>query len=153
MPLLGMARAYSKNADSSSPKAMTALMGGHIDLVGTGIGGDVQNIQMGKLRVIAVASEKRLRGEVGNIPTWREQGIDAVVASTRTIVGPKGMSEAQKAYWDDVFAKLVQLNEWKKFDEESFSEAFYQNSMESKKFLEAQYGQFKAVLTDLGLAK
>ena len=68
-------------------------------------------------------------------------------------VGPKGMSQAQIEYWDDVFAKVVQLDEWKKFQTAGSSETFYLNSKESKKFLEDQYGQFKAIITDLGLAK
>ncbi len=137
----------------SSTKAMTALMGGHIDLATASIDSVLQHIQTGKIRVIAVASEKRFWGEASNVPTWKEQGINAIIANARTVVGPKEMSEAQTAYWDDVFAKLVQLDEWKKFEKEGFSESFYQNSKESKKFLGAQYGQFKAVLTDLGMAK
>ncbi len=137
----------------SSSKGMMALMGGHIDLTMCSVDSVFQHVQTGKVRVIAVGSEKRLEGEVSKFPTWKEQGFNIVISNSRTVMGPKGMSEAQMAYWDDVFAKLVQLNEWKKFEKDGFSQPFYLKSTEAKKFFDSEFGRIKAVLTDLGMAK
>ncbi len=137
----------------ASSKAMMALMGGHIDLTMCSVDSAWQHVRTGKIRVIAVASEKRFGGEISTIPTWKEQGINTVISNTRTVMGPKGMSEAQMAYWDDMFAKLVQLDGWKKFEEDGFSQPFYLNSKETKRFFESEYGRIKAILTDLGMAK
>ncbi len=137
----------------SSAKGMIALMGGHIDLVTISAGSILQHIQTGKVRAIAIASKERLWGEIAGIPTWREQGLDVLISDIKGMMGPKGMSQAQIDYWDDVLGKFVQMDEWKKYEKEDFSVSFYQNSKESRKFFEGQYSQFKSVLTDLGLAK
>ncbi len=138
--------------DSTADSTM-ALLGGHVDLVTSTATAVAEHAEAGKVRIIAVASEKRLPGKLAGVPTWREQGINSISANTRTVVGPKGMTQAQLAYWDDKFLAFVQTAEWKKWLVDNLAETIYLNSGESKKFLEAQYGQFKAVLTDLGLAK
>ena len=136
-----------------SSKAMMALMGGHVDLVASSVDSSLQHIQTGKIRPIALTSEKRLWGEVSNVPTWKEQGINVVYADIRAIVGSKGITDAQADYWDDAFAKLLQTDEWKKFRKDGFSESFYQNRKQCKEFLDTQYELHKSILTGLGLAK
>jgi len=47
------------------------------------------------------------RQDRAETPTWVEQGYDAVFSNWRGFVGPKGMTPAQIAYWDGIFAKVV----------------------------------------------
>ena len=56
-------------------------------------------------------------------------------------------------YWDNVFAKLVQLPEWKQELEKKLEEDTYLNSRETRKLMDGQYAELTAVLSDLGLAK
>lgn len=137
----------------SSSKGMTALMGGHVDVYACAVDAAVAHMQAGRVRALAIGSEKRLRDEVSAVPTWREQGFNVLASDIRFIVAPRGISDAQIAFWDDVFAKTVQSEEWKKFDASGYSVPFYLNSRESAKYLEARYNQYRAVLTDLGIAK
>jgi putative tricarboxylic transport membrane protein len=71
----------------------------------------------------------------------------------RGVVGPKGLSRAQIAYWDDVLGKAVKTEAWKKDLEQSQVEDIYRNSTETAKYLRAQYDEARVILTDLGLAK
>ncbi len=56
------------------------------------------------------------------------------------VAGPKGMSAAQIAYWENAFARLTQTEEWKKDLEQNLFENTYMNSADARKYLQAQYG-------------
>lgn len=138
---------------SSSGEVAASLLGGHVDVATSPASQMMQHAAAGRARIIAVASERRLSGALAAIPTWKEQGVPAVSANWRNVVGGKGMSDAQLAYWDRVFAQLVEQPEWKKAAEASLIESIYLNSAESRKQLDQLYEQLTVTLRALGLAK
>lgn len=134
-------------------EVMTALLGGHVDVVPTSASNTLQHLQAGRMRALAVSAPRRMRGVLATAPTWREQGLNAVFANWRGVIGPRGLSAAQIAYWDEIFARLVETDEWKKDLERDLWKPNYLNSAESAKYLKAQYDELKAILAELGLAK
>ena len=140
-------------AFSGSTEGITALLGGHIDLVASPASGVLQLVQAGKARILAVASEKRLTGALAGIPTCKELGLPVIAANWRSIVGPGGLSAEQVRYWDDAFARVSRLPEWKRGLETKLEEETYLNAADTKKYMEAQYEELKNVLSELGLAK
>jgi putative tricarboxylic transport membrane protein len=93
-----------------------------------------------------------MSGPLADVPTWREQGIDAVVSNWRGIVGPKDMTAAQIAYWDDVFAKTIATAEWKQELERSQLEQHYLDSKNAHGFLDAEYGRIADIMRKISLA-
>jgi len=140
-------------AFSGSADGVTALLGGHIDVVASPGSGVLAHVKAGRLRMLAVSAEQRLGGELSSVPTWKELGIPAVAANWRSVVGPRGMSEPQVLYWDDVFGKLARLPEWKQDLEAKLVENTYLNSRDTRKLMDAQHAELTAVLAELGLAK
>jgi putative tricarboxylic transport membrane protein len=140
-------------AFNSAGDGITALLGGHIDLASTPPSAVLQHVQAGKLRVLALTSPTRAHGELANVPTWKEQGVDSTHEVWRGLIGPRGMTRAQIAYWDDVLGKLAKTDAWKKDLEQSQIENIYRNSTETAKYLKAEYEESSVILTDLGLAK
>ncbi len=138
---------------ASSGESMTALFGGHVDMVPSAVANIVAPLQEGRVRVIGVTSPQRMQGVLAPVPTWKESGINVVTGYWRGVVGPPGMSPAQIAFWDDVFARLVRTDEWKMELERSAADNEYINSRDSKQFLDSQYEELKRILTDLGLVK
>lgn len=58
-------------------EAMTALQGGHVQVFTGDAAEAMQQIKAGaKIRILAVMNDKRLAGELANIPTAAEQGHD-----------------------------------------------------------------------------
>ena len=137
----------------SGGEAMTALLGGHVGLVATPSANAIPNLQAGKMRVLAVAAPKRLDGALAGVPTWKEQGADIIVTNWRPIIGPSGLTAPQIAFWEGVFAKLSEAQEWKNEIARDGSVSHYMGSRELASYFDAQYAQFKAILTDLGLAR
>jgi len=136
-----------------SAEGVTALLGGHIDVAASPPSVMLPHVKAGRARFLAVASEKRLSGELATVPTWKELGIQAVASNWRSVVGPKGLSEEQVRYWDGVFSKMVALPEWRHDLEARLVEYTYYNARDTRKLMEAEYAVLAATLADLGLAK
>jgi len=140
-------------AFNSAGDGITALLGGHIDLASTPPSAVLQHVQAGKLRVLALTAPTRAHGELANVPTWKELGVNSTHEVWRGLIGTRGMTRAQIAYWDDVLGRLVKTDAWKKELEQTQIENVYRNSAETVKYLKAEYDESRVILTDLGLAK
>jgi len=138
---------------NSSGASITALMGGHIDLVVGPVSIAARRAKTGEIRALAVTAPTRRSGALASIPTWKELGIDAVVDNWRGIIGPTGMPPQEVAYWDRVFERMFQQEEWKKNVERNFWDNAALTSRESAKYLDATYLQLKRALAELNLAK
>ena len=132
---------------------MTAALGGHVDVIATLTSNVLPHVQSGKLRLIGISSARRLGGELAQVPTLKEQGVDAVLANWQGVIGPPKLTPAQVAYWDGVFSRLVKTDEWRADQERNFWESDYLNSQEYVRFLKTDYDQAKTIFTDLGLAR
>jgi tripartite-type tricarboxylate transporter receptor subunit TctC len=104
------------------------------------------------MRILGISTAKRA-ANLPEVPTFREQGYDVVIDGWYVFVGPKHMTAAQIAYWDDIFARTVRTDEWKKFIDSTGWEAGYKNSQQTVDYLRKEYAEAKAILTELGLAK
>jgi putative tricarboxylic transport membrane protein len=71
----------------------------------------------------------------------------------RGVIGPKGMTTAQIAWWDGVLAKAVATDEWKKALEQNTWEANYLNSAQTRKLFDSEYADYRTILGDLGMIK
>lgn len=137
----------------SSAESAVAALGGHVDVVAASASQVLTHVRSGAMRLLAVSAPKRLGGELAAIPTLREQGIDTVVNNFRLMIGPSGLTAAQIAYWDQIMAKVVQTEEWKKDLERNLAENTYLNSRDLRKYLDAEYAELKGLLTAMGMAK
>ncbi len=138
---------------NGSTEGITAMLGGHLDVAATPAGSILAHVQSGRARVLAVSSAQRLGGDFAGVPTWKELGFAVVAANWRSVVGPKGLSDEQQRFWDEVLGKLAQLPEWKQELQAKLEEDSYLNSRDTRRYMSAQYGELAALLTDLGLAK
>jgi tripartite-type tricarboxylate transporter receptor subunit TctC len=87
---------------SGGGPSITALMGGHVNAVSVSPPEGVSQLQAGKLRIIALFSEKRFE-LFPNAPTVKEQGIDFTMGMWRGLVAPKGTPAAAIAKLHDAF--------------------------------------------------
>ena len=136
-----------------SAESLTALLGGHIELVSTGAGNAAPHLAAGKLRVLGVSSGQRLPGTMAGVPTWKEQGVDLVYGSWRSVVGPKGLTAEQVAFWENALRKVVETADWKAELERNYWGDFFMTGAEFKKVIDREYREMKAVLVELGLAR
>lgn len=134
-------------------ESITALLGGHIQLVASTVTSAIGQVQGGKARMISLASPRRMPGRLADVPTLREQGYDVALSNFRVLVGPKGLTAPQIAFWENAMARVVATEEWKKDLESQYWEAHFLKSRETMSYLDNEYRITKAVMTELGVAK
>ena len=136
-----------------SSESLTALLGGHIELVSTGAGNAAPHLAAGKLRVLGVSSSQRLPGTMAVVPTWKEQGLDLVYGSWRSVVGAKELTPEQVTFWENALRKVVESADWKAELERNYWGDFFMTGAEFRKTIDSEYRAMKGVLVELGLAK
>ncbi|SEO83918.1 Bug family tripartite tricarboxylate transporter substrate binding protein [Aquisalimonas asiatica] len=155
--IAGMAAAAGLDADqvnyipfSGGGEAMTNLMGGHVDAVITGAGEAMGQVEGDRLRALGVASPERLSA-MSEVPTVKEQGVDYTFEIWRGVMGPKDMPDEAVAYYEQVFAAMVETERW---DEEAGQLGWmtdFQDAEAFGEFLDEQQEEFADVLDALGL--
>ena len=68
-------------------------------------------------------------------------------------MGPKGLKAPEIAYWDQVFSKIAQSEEWRKDAEQQMWSVDYTLSADTRKHLDREHETLKTILTELGLTK
>lgn len=137
----------------SSGESISALLGGHIDLHIGSVGPLVKQVEAGKVRVIALTSDKRLGGAYASIPTWKEQGIAGTFNTWRGLWAPKGLTAEHLAFWDDVLQQTARDAQWQETLAANHWQSDYRNSGATMRYLDAVHAELRDVLQALGLAK
>lgn len=91
-------------------EATAAILGGNVTIGGSGYSEFAEYIKAGKMRAIAVTSDKRLPGI--DVPTLKEQGIDVVIGNWRGVFGAPGISAAQRQALTEMVVKATKSKAW-----------------------------------------
>lgn len=134
-------------------EAIAALLGNNADMIATDASGVTEYLKAGKIRVLAVTSDERLGGDLKDIPTLKEQGIDATFTIWRGVFGPPDMPSDAKAFWEGKLKELSESDAWKKELEANGWESEYRGSEDFTKFLDEQDKLVTELLTSLGMSK
>ena len=137
----------------SSAESMTNLLGGHLDVVSASAVNVISLMKTGKIRVIAVAAAERLGGDLAEVPTWREQGVDAVYSSSQGVLGARGLGAAQIAFWEGVLERVTSTPEWQAFLAKNHWKPRFLRHAEARRYLDAEAEVARSLLGDLGLLK
>lgn len=92
---------------------VTALMGGHIDIMISNASEIYPQAESKSVRVLAVGSEKKI-DLYPNVPTYKESGFDYVQVAMRGIGAPKGVDAKHIKFLSDAMKKSFDDPEFKK---------------------------------------
>ena len=136
-----------------SAEAITAVLGGHLDVAVAGAVNAIPHVSAGRMRVIGVAAPQRLGGPLAVAPTWREQGVDLVYGNWRAVFAPKSLTPAQLAFWESALRRMAEAPEWKADLEKNHWTEHFKTGAALHQELEQDYIWLKTTLVELGLAK
>jgi putative tricarboxylic transport membrane protein len=94
--------------------ALTAIAGGHIDAAATNPGNVKPFIDAGKVRVLAVSSDKRLE-DFPDVPTYKERGWDVVRYQWRGMMAKSGTPKPALDRLVAAMQKAQQTAEWRAY--------------------------------------
>lgn len=130
--------------------AIAGMLSGQIDVVsGTAVTAP-PFLASGRVRAIAVIAPRRLAGSLAQVPTAKEQGVDASFTNWRGVVGPKGMRAEQVAFWVQALAEASKTDLWQKDLERNFWSPNFQAGPAFDRFLREQVEAFRTIWTEIG---
>ena len=102
------------------------------------------------MRIIGLSTAQRSL-TLPDVPTFREQGFDVVIDGWTVIVGPRGLSPTQVAYWEAMLENTVNHGDWKKYLE-TFSWIWeFKKSQATLDYLKKEHDAARQMLVDLGM--
>lgn len=88
-------------------ESFTALLAGYVQAVSGDVSEAAMHAGSGRIRVLAVLSDKRLPGPLAHIPTAREQGFDLVWPIIRGVYMGPGVPDKDYRKWVAVFDRMM----------------------------------------------
>ncbi|MCW2634739.1 MAG: hypothetical protein JWQ99_1106 [Blastococcus sp.] len=126
------------------------ILGGDVAFAATGIGEVAESAAGGKVRILAVTSERPVEGV--DAPTLTDEGVDLVFANWRGIVAPPGIKDADTQKWIDAVTTMHDSDAWTKtLADQGWTDAFLTGD-EFSSFLDDESSRVQSVMSDLGLA-
>ena len=137
----------------SGGEAMVALLGGNLDMFYPNPGEALAQFEAKKVRILAVASEKRLAA-APDIPTLRELGYDASFQQVRSIAAPPDLPKEAVQYFEGLFRKLADSPTWKeKYIKENMLTWDYKTGAETQKLWEQNNETCSRIMKEMGVIK
>ncbi|HEV2575280.1 tripartite tricarboxylate transporter substrate-binding protein [Methylocella sp. CPCC 101449] len=137
-------------AFSGGGPATAALLGSQVAAGISGYGEFGEQIKAGKLRVLAISSDKRIEGI--DAPTLKEQGIDVELFNWRGVFAPPGVNDAQRTAMIAVIEKLAASKEWAETCKRQDWTQITLSGPDYGKFITDETARIGGILKELGLA-
>lgn len=139
-------------AYGSGGESIAAVMEGTAKAMISSLGEVMGVLNGGELRLLAFSGGKRLHGNLSNVPTLREAGVDLEWQNFRYAMGGPAMPAHAVKYWQDTLGKMVKTKTWQDtLARYNWSDEFMINGFD--KYLAETQGQVSAVLQRLGMTK
>ena len=137
----------------SGGEVMNNVLGGQVGAAWANPSEAVGQLEGKTARALAVTAPQRLGGQLADIPTFKEQGIDLVVQQWRGVGGPKGMSAEIVQYLETFFQRAAQTKAWNDYVQRGQLINAYLNGRETLALLDEEYKTLDKIFTDLGLKR
>ncbi|GHC86822.1 tricarboxylic transport TctC [Nocardiopsis terrae] len=131
-------------------EAMTSLLGGHVDAAVVGTGEALGMLESGDMRAVGISSPERVEA-VSDVPTLVEQDVDFTFDIWRGVMAPGDLDGAQVAYYEELFAELMDTEAWQEESARLGWTDAYQDSEEFGAFLDDTRDEYAEILTEVGL--
>ncbi|HMN94766.1 MAG TPA: tripartite tricarboxylate transporter substrate binding protein [Hydrogenophaga sp.] len=135
----------------SSGDSMTALLGGHVEVVSATVPTVMPHHQAGRVRILASADPRRGTGALASVPTWRDLGVPADYVSYNGVLLPAGVDAEQIRFWEDALRKVSQSAGWKSLVENSGNRPVFQGYVDSHRYLQSELRETEALVAQLKL--
>jgi len=123
----------------STGDAVTALLGGHIDMANSNPGQVSQYVDSGELQILAVNAEERLE-EFPDVPTLIELGFDVDTdwVQFRGLFGPKDLPSNVLAEWDQILEEVYNTESYQTYMENAYMVEGYMPHDEFYEYIDKQ---------------
>jgi tripartite-type tricarboxylate transporter receptor subunit TctC len=129
---------------------LTNVMGGHVTMGSLTPAVASGPLKSGKIRVLAIASETRNK-LLPDVPTFREEGYDILMAAIKGIAVPKKTPEEVVRYLHDSFKKIIEDPEFIGVMEKLGEPITYKNTKDFTEYIRNMYKVCGEIIEALGM--
>jgi putative tricarboxylic transport membrane protein len=140
-------------AYSGGGEALQSILSGSVDAGVSGVSEFADQVEAGKMRILAVSTEEGLQVAGEKAPSLVEQGIDVEITNWRGVVAPPDIDPAERDAIVDAMAKLRDSPEWQQVLERNDWTDFFKPGDEFQAFIESENQRVEQVLRDVGLTE
>ncbi|TCR61786.1 tripartite tricarboxylate transporter substrate binding protein [Bosea sp. BK604] len=129
------------------------ISGGHVDVGITSIGSAMPLIQAGKARFLGLAAPERMGGDMKDVPTLREQGLDVIVANSYNVLLPGSLKPEQVAFWTKALDAVLENKQFQADLDRNFWVATPVRYPGSVAEFNKEYDENRTILKEIGFAE
>ena len=138
---------------NSGGECITALLGGHVEMIWANPSEFVPQYDAKMVRPIAVARATRVP-LLPDVPTFKERGYNFTFDFFRGIAAPAGIPPETVAFYENMMKKMNEASGWKDgYLKKYMLSPTWMGSKEFAQFVAKNEGLFKEILVELGLVK
>ncbi len=131
----------------SGGERISALLGGHVDMMMIEAAEAGELVRSGKLRPVAQIADERIEG-FPDVPTLKEAGFNIPsVPQARGIVGPPNMPPEAAKFYSDLFRRITETPAWQAYMKQTQNQSAYLDGQETRTFLVEYTNLLRNVLT------
>jgi putative tricarboxylic transport membrane protein len=154
-------RLFEKAADiklryvpfNSGGECITAVLGGHVDMIWANPSEFVPQWEAKMVRPIALAKEARLP-DLPDVPTFKEKGFNVTFKMFRGISAAPGIPPEAAAFYENMMKRVSDSSRWKEgYLKRYMLSPAWMGSKDFTKFVGESEELFKGILKELGLVK
>jgi putative tricarboxylic transport membrane protein len=137
----------------SGGEAVTALLGGHVNMIWANPPEFVPQWEAKMVRPVAVAKSTRM-ADFPDVPTLKEIGHDVTYFFYRGIAAAQNIPAETSAFYENMFKRMAESSAWKeKYLKKYMLSPSWMGSKEFAKVVTQNEEESKEILKDLGLLK
>ena len=130
---------------------IAAILGGHAHMYIGDPPEVIEHVNSGGLRAIVQIAEKRLPA-FPNVPTIQEAGFNVPnIRAVRGVIAPPGLPKDVVEYWENLFARIVKSEAWRRYVVDNHLEELYLKSSEIGKLADEIVAQRRQLYAEFGI--
>jgi putative tricarboxylic transport membrane protein len=130
-------------------EAVAAILGNNVTVGGSAFTEFGEYIASGKMRPIAVTSDKRIKGI--DAPTLKELGMDVVISNWRGVYGAPGITPAQRNALIDMIVKATKTKAWGEAVEKNGWTPAVLTGDAFGQFVDNEFASLRAIMVKAGM--
>jgi putative tricarboxylic transport membrane protein len=130
--------------------AQAAILGNQVTAGVSGWGEFAEQIKAGKMRALAISSEKRVPGV--DVPTLKEQGINVELFNWRGVFAPPGIADAERDKLTKMIEAMAASKAWKDECDKRDWMPILLTGKAYEDYIKSENTRIEGILKSLGLA-
>jgi putative tricarboxylic transport membrane protein len=138
-------------AHSGGGEANAAILSGSVDVGITGLSEVVDQVEAGKMRLLAVSTPVDIEIDGRKPPTIEDEGIDVEMTNWRAIAAPPGITDSERERIAGWVSRVLETDAWAENVERFDWKPFVKTGAELDEFIASEQERVRGIVADLGL--